>query len=163
MDREQIGSVLAGALEDHNDGYEGCTMCGPWFTCDVKLVLNEVPDLLAAIDELEDEHATEVNRLRACWEEMRAEKDAAHVRIAELTEILASSREARIQLGKDLDELEARRNHWNDAGDLVVETRTLFRQVGWRGHRAGDFYPLDSRPQDTEPGGFSPVYIEVGD
>ena len=108
MDREQIGSVLAGALEDHNDGYEGCTMCGPWFTCDVKLVLNEVPDLLAAIDELEDEHATEVNRLRACWEEMRAEKDAAHVRIAELTEILASSREARIQLGKDLDELEAR-------------------------------------------------------
>ena len=54
-------------------------------------------------------------------------------------------------------------NHWNSDGDLVVETRTLFRQVGWQGHRAGDFYSMDSHPQDTEPGGFSPVYVQVGD
>jgi len=37
-------------------------------------------------------------------------------------------------------------NHWNSDGDLVVETRTLFRQVGWQGHRAGDFYSMDSHP-----------------
>jgi hypothetical protein len=50
-------SVLAGALEDHNDEDEGCDMCGPSFTCDVKLVLDEVPGLLAAIDELEARNA----------------------------------------------------------------------------------------------------------
>jgi hypothetical protein len=49
-------SVLAGALEDHNDEDEGCDMCGPSFTCDVKLVLDEVPGLLAALDELEAEN-----------------------------------------------------------------------------------------------------------
>ena len=53
MDREQIGSVLAGALGDHNDEDDGCDLCGPSFTCDVKLVLDEVPGLLAAIDDLE--------------------------------------------------------------------------------------------------------------
>ena len=79
------------------------------------------------------------------------------------TQFIAHARTDIPDLLVAIDELEARRNHWNDAGDLVVETRTLFRQVGWQGHRAGDFYPLDSRPQDTEPGGFSPVYIQVGD
>jgi hypothetical protein len=52
-------SVLAGALEDHNDEDEGCDMCGPSFTCDVKLVLDEVPGLLAALDELTAEGTDE--------------------------------------------------------------------------------------------------------
>src|ERR1039458_2442796 len=100
MDREQIGSVLAGALEDHNDEDDGCDLCGPSFTCDVKLVLDEVPGLLTAIDHPEPD-------------------SAAGGRAASLAANDAADRKAAI------DKLEARRNHWNDAGDLVVETRTL--------------------------------------
>lgn len=52
-------------------------------------------------------------------------------------------------------------NHWNDNGDLVVEEKTLFRQVGWRG-QSGEFYQKDENPTaHNEPGGFSPVYIQI--
>ena len=40
----------------------------------------------------------------------------------------------------------------------------LLRQVGWLGHKAGHLYDLADVPKrDREPGGYSPVYIEIGD
>ena len=75
MDREQISSVLAGALGDHNDEDDGCDLCGPSFTCDVKLVLDEVPGLLAAIDELEAD--------RDYWRRVAASR---HVIVCEVNE-----------------------------------------------------------------------------
>jgi hypothetical protein len=54
-----------------------------------------------------------------------------------------------------------RRNHWNAPGDLVVEQKTLFRQVGWHG-QSGRFYPFTQPPSRTdEPGSFSPVFEQV--
>lgn len=39
----------------------------------------------------------------------------------------------------------------------------ILRQVGWLGHRRGDVYPLRESPNLlTEPGGYSPLYIQVG-
>jgi hypothetical protein len=49
-------------------------------------------------------------------------------------------------------------NHWSAAGDLVIEQKTLFRQVGWLG-QSGQFYALTEIP--TEPGGFAPVYQQI--
>ena len=51
-------------------------------------------------------------------------------------------------------------NHWNTSGDLVVEQKTLFRQVGWHGH-SGRFYRKEADPSKTEPSGFSPVYVQI--
>jgi hypothetical protein len=55
-------------------------------------------------------------------------------------------------------------NHWTDGGDLVVEEKTLFRQVGWRG-QSGRFYDLASPPHSGQPnperGGYSPVYEQI--
>jgi hypothetical protein len=52
------------------------------------------------------------------------------------------------------------RNHWSDDGDLVVEEKTLFRQVGWRG-QSGRYYLNEADPSEREPGGFSPVYEQI--
>ena len=57
-------------------------------------------------------------------------------------------------------------NHWNDNGDLVIEEKTLFRQVGWLGHsgNARRFYgmALDvTWIHQHEPGGYSPVYEQI--
>lgn len=52
-----------------------------------------------------------------------------------------------------------KRNHWSN-GDLVIEERTLFRQVGWHGH-SGRFYHRAEDPAETEPGGFAPVYVQI--
>lgn len=35
-------------------------------------------------------------------------------------------------------------------------------QVGWIGHADRRVYGLDEHPSLTEPGGFSPLYIQVG-
>lgn len=36
-------------------------------------------------------------------------------------------------------------------------------QVGWLGHKAGGVYALADQPLDgREPGGFSPLYIQIG-
>ena len=54
-------------------------------------------------------------------------------------------------------------NHWNEAGDLVVESKTLFRQVGWHGH-SGTFYGIALDVEEIhfhEPGGYSPVYAQI--
>jgi len=53
-------------------------------------------------------------------------------------------------------------NHWNDSGDLVIEEKTLFRQVGWRGHTSGSFFSVDAPPNTyMERGGYSPVYEQI--
>ncbi|MCA1832587.1 MAG: hypothetical protein LC750_07620 [Actinobacteria bacterium] len=49
-------------------------------------------------------------------------------------------------------------NHWSDDGDLVIEDRTLFRQVGWQGH-SGRFYNIGDILD--EPSGYSPVYEQI--
>lgn len=49
-------------------------------------------------------------------------------------------------------------NHWNDDGDLVVEEKTLFRQVGWQ-NTTGRFY--DTRDQAVHPGGYWPIYQQI--
>lgn len=52
-------------------------------------------------------------------------------------------------------------NHWTADGDLVVEEKTLFRPVGWRG-QSGRFYPQSQPPMKAdEPGSFSPVYEQI--
>lgn len=51
-------------------------------------------------------------------------------------------------------------NHWDDNGDLVIEERTLFRQVGWQGHKGGQFY-FSPPGKDEEPGGYSPMYVQI--
>ncbi len=53
-------------------------------------------------------------------------------------------------------------NHWNDDGDLVIEEKTLFRQVGWLG-QSGDFYLPEDHAEALarEPGGFGPVYQQI--
>ena len=38
----------------------------------------------------------------------------------------------------------------------------ILAQVGWVGHRHGTVYSMDSKPHETEPGGYSPLYIQVG-
>jgi hypothetical protein len=54
-------------------------------------------------------------------------------------------------------------NHWDDSGDLVIEDRTLFRQVGWQGHTYGTFYRLEEEGicRRNNSGGYSPVYIQI--
>lgn len=66
---------------------------------------------------------------------------------------------------------EAPRNHFNRDGDMVVETKTIFRPVGWQvnggpndGRLVGQDMIADGKSVLGEPhGGISPVYIEVGD
>lgn len=38
----------------------------------------------------------------------------------------------------------------------------VLAQVGWVGHAHGTVYGLDTAPSATEPGGYSPLYIQVG-
>lgn len=61
----------------------------------------------------------------------------------------------------EVERLRGRRNHWVE-GDLVVEQRTLFRQVGWLG-RSGQFYMLKDQAEvmGREPAGFAPVYEQI--
>lgn len=54
-------------------------------------------------------------------------------------------------------------NHWQDDHDLVVEEKTLFRQVGWRG-QSGRFYDLSTPPHSGQPKpepSFAPVYEQI--
>lgn len=52
-------------------------------------------------------------------------------------------------------------NHWNDGGDLVIEDRTLFRQVGWQSHNARTFSSMEDGPVHGEREGYSPVYVQI--
>lgn len=36
-----------------------------------------------------------------------------------------------------------------------------YAQVGWLG-QTGGVYGLDEHPSDSEPGGFTPLYIQIG-
>lgn len=58
-------------------------------------------------------------------------------------------------------------NHYNEDGDLVVEDRTVFRQVGWLiygGPNDGLMVKEMSKEHLSAPiGSFAPLYIEVGD
>lgn len=46
---------------------------------------------------------------------------------------------------------------------LPATSHPVMAQVGWLGHRAGHVYALADQPFDTrEPGGFSPLYIQIG-
>lgn len=51
---------------------------------------------------------------------------------------------------------------YTEDGELVVneDPFTTFRQVGWLG-QTGRFYSLEEVVEQTEPGGFSPVYIQT--
>lgn len=56
---------------------------------------------------------------------------------------------------------------WLQNGDLVVnpdedvhEKWIIFHQVGWRG-QTGRLYTMDENPALTEPGSFSPMYIQI--
>jgi hypothetical protein len=54
-------------------------------------------------------------------------------------------------------------NHWNDDGDLVIEDRTLFRQVGWSAGRT-TFYPMDADVNTlmrAHPGGLWPIFQQI--
>lgn len=53
-------------------------------------------------------------------------------------------------------------NHWSESGNLVVEEKTLFRQVGWLG-QSGAFYMVEDHAEALarETGSFSPVYQQI--
>ena len=51
-------------------------------------------------------------------------------------------------------------NHSTPDGDLVIEQKTLFRQVGWM-RQSGVFYPVNHDPSQVERGGYAPVYQEI--
>lgn len=49
------------------------------------------------------------------------------------------------------------------SGKAFDANHAVLRQVGWLGHRRGDVYSLDGSPNCLqEPGGYSPLYIQVG-
>ena len=53
-------------------------------------------------------------------------------------------------------------NHWSDDGDLVIEEKTLFRQVGWVTDRGQFFEKRDEAiARAASPGGYSPVYQQI--
>ncbi len=52
-------------------------------------------------------------------------------------------------------------NHWQNDTDLVIEEKTLFRQVGWVGHVSKAFIPKNGGDLSTESGGISPVYVQI--
>lgn len=55
------------------------------------------------------------------------------------------------------------RNYFNVNGDMIVELRTMFRQVGWIG-QSGVLYAKDVDQdflKSVEKGGFSPIYQEI--
>lgn len=62
---------------------------------------------------------------------------------------------------------EDKKNHWNDQGDLVVVEHTIFRRVGWRINGGPNNGTMVTEITDTHKrlsmGGFSPLYIQVGD
>ena len=45
-------------------------------------------------------------------------------------------------------------------GDANNDKRVVFRQIGWQG-QTGRFYTMDENPKLTEPGSFTPMYIQV--
>ena len=57
---------------------------------------------------------------------------------------------------------------WINNTELLVEDssqnnpdkRIIFRQIGWYG-QTKRFYTMDENPKLTEPGSFSPMYIQV--
>jgi hypothetical protein len=49
-------------------------------------------------------------------------------------------------------------NHWSNSGDLVIEEKTLFRQIGWYG-QSGRFYSMKETP--TESGSYAPIYEQI--
>lgn len=49
-------------------------------------------------------------------------------------------------------------NHWSSSGDLVIEQKTLFRQVGWL--QSDLFYSMNELP-DNRKAPYSPVYIQI--
>jgi hypothetical protein len=57
-------------------------------------------------------------------------------------------------------------NHWSDDGDLIIEEKTLFRQVGWQSHM-GTFFPMGQQAAcagieyNGYPVPYSPVYIQI--
>ena len=65
--------------------------------------------------------------------------------------------ESGIRMTTDAD---VQHNHWNEDGDLVIEKKTLFRRVGWRG-QTGRFYKGEPKDRRVEPGGYSPVYEQI--
>lgn len=45
---------------------------------------------------------------------------------------------------------------------LSHDSRAVMAQVGWAGH-TGSVYALDDEPRDRrEPGGYTPLYIQIG-
>lgn len=54
-------------------------------------------------------------------------------------------------------------NHWSNGGDLIIEEKTMFRQVGWRS-QSGQFYDLSSPTFAGQPlpeGSYAPIYEQI--
>lgn len=50
---------------------------------------------------------------------------------------------------------------WINETDLLIEDeRVVLRQIGWLG-QTKQFYALKENPKPTEPGGWTPVYIQI--
>lgn len=58
-------------------------------------------------------------------------------------------------------------NYWNDNGDMVVVTKTIFRRMGWLiGGGPNDGKVVEEiTPEHTSVpvGSFTPLYMELGD
>lgn len=52
--------------------------------------------------------------------------------------------------------------HLTQQGDHRHFEHPALAQVGWLGHADRRVYGLDEHPSATEPGGFSPIYIQIG-
>jgi hypothetical protein len=50
----------------------------------------------------------------------------------------------------------------DQAAPLRHTDHPVMAQVGWLGDRDGSVYDLSDPPYDREPGGFSPLYIQIG-
>ena len=68
-----------------------------------------------------------------------------------------------IDFGQEEETVTEQDNHWQAPDTLVVEDKTLFRQVGWHG-QSGRFYELQtelSELHNHEKGGYAPIYEQI--
>jgi len=55
-------------------------------------------------------------------------------------------------------------NRWLPNGDVIIQRRTTFRQIGWRVNGGpNNGLIVTEITEQPRHGGYSPVYIEVGD
>ncbi len=52
-------------------------------------------------------------------------------------------------------------NHWSDDGDLIIEDKTMFRQVGWLSHDNVFWLMGADDPRTDKRIPFGPVYVQI--